>query len=257
MGEKFMCDKVSTLKVSLQLMTVEELEDEVGAIDAIYPESVKKIASQIYQFTIPDEGINLQMSFPEDYPDVKPHILQVIATNTVKYPDTSYIEDQFNKALDNVFNEGEVVVFELFSEIEQFLTEYKESHPEPQHEDVVIKKLSEVKLTDSKTKPVPLVQSNSTQVVIDPLEGWVQSDPIVDRGSTFIAYVREVHSVEEAQENVDLLITDKKIAKSAHNMSAWRIKKENGVQYQDCDDDGETAAGGRLLHLLTVCWTKK
>ena len=22
---------------------------------------------------------------------------------------------------------------------------------------------------------------------------------------------------------------------------------------QDCDDDGETAAGGRLLHLLQVC----
>lgn len=28
---------------------------------------------------------------------------------------------------------------------------------------------------------------------------------------------------------------------------------ENGVTFQDCDDDGETAAGGRLLHLLQVC----
>ena len=24
---------------------------------------------------------------------------------------------------------------------------------------------------------------------------------------------------------------------------------------QDCDDDGESAAGGRLLHLLQVCHT--
>ena len=26
-----------------------------------------------------------------------------------------------------------------------------------------------------------------------------------------------------------------------------------GVLLQDCDDDGESAAGGRLLHLLQVC----
>ncbi|GMF82167.1 unnamed protein product [[Candida] boidinii] len=35
-------------------------------------------------------------------------------------------------------------------------------------------------------------------------------------------------------------------------MTAWRIKMDNGIQFQDCDDDGETAAGGRLLHLLTI-----
>ena len=89
------------------------------------------------------------------------------------------------------------------------------------------------------------MQANSKTVVIDPLEGWIQSDPIIDRGSTFIGYARRVDSVEEAVGYLDLLVTDKKIAKSAHNISSWRIKKENGTQYQDCDDDGETAAGGK------------
>lgn len=31
------------------------------------------------------------------------------------------------------------------------------------------------------------------------------------------------------------------------------MSKGGGVQVQDCDDDGESAAGGRLLHLLQVC----
>lgn len=49
-----------------------------------------------------------------------------------------------------------------------------------------------------------------------------------------------------------LLATDKKVGKATHNITAWRIRGENGVQFQDCDDDGEDAAGGRLLHLLEL-----
>lgn len=37
---------------------------------------------------------------------------------------------------------------------------------------------------------------------------------------------------------------------------AWRANffrfLKDGVQIQDCDDDGESAAGSRLLHLLQV-----
>ena len=53
-----------------------------------------------------------------------------------------------------------------------------------------------------------------------------------------------------------LLDTDKKVAKATHNITAHRIQSDNGVTFQDCDDDGETAAGGRLLHLmqLTDVW---
>ena len=50
-----------------------------------------------------------------------------------------------------------------------------------------------------------------------------------------------------------LLATDKKAAKATHNMTAWRMRDdETGVVYRDCDDDGETAAGSRLLHLLEL-----
>jgi len=49
------------------------------------------------------------------------------------------------------------------------------------------------------------------------------------------------------------LLRNKKIASATHNMYAFRIFNENTQTWsQDCQDDGETHAGGRLLHLLQV-----
>ena len=45
----------------------------------------------------------------------------------------------------------------------------------------------------------------------------------------------------------------RKIASATHNMCAYRIRGSAGGSFvQDCDDDGETHAGGRMLHLLEV-----
>jgi putative IMPACT (imprinted ancient) family translation regulator len=79
------------------------------------------------------------------------------------------------------------------------------------------------------------------------------SDVVTEKKSVFLARAAEVHSVDEAKSYLaHLLATDKKAAKATHNITAWRIQGENGVQFQDCDDDGESAAGGRLLHLLEL-----
>lgn len=62
------------------------------------------------------------------------------------------------------------------------------------------------------------------------------------------------------------LLQDRKIARATHNISAYRIVEQStsagagagagagaaAVVIQDCDDDGEEAAGGRLLHLLSI-----
>ncbi|KAG8304049.1 hypothetical protein J6590_103391, partial [Homalodisca vitripennis] len=43
--------------------------------------------------------------------------------------------------------------------------------------------------------------------------------------------------------------TNKKISQATHNIYAYRVLHKGCMQEQ-CDDDGEKAAGGRLLHLL-------
>lgn len=43
------------------------------------------------------------------------------------------------------------------------------------------------------------------------------------------------------------LKSEKKIAEATHNITAWICNSD-----QDYDDDGEKAAGGRLLRLLSL-----
>ncbi|KAG8246387.1 hypothetical protein J6590_086186 [Homalodisca vitripennis] len=45
------------------------------------------------------------------------------------------------------------------------------------------------------------------------------------------------------------LLANKKISQATHNIYAYRVLHE-GCMDEQCDDDGEKAAGGRLLHLL-------
>lgn len=231
-----------------RLMTVEELQDEISAVDAIYPDCVVDVAPQIYNFKIPEhDGLELQMSFPEGYPDEAPNLIQIIIHDPVKFSDPRYLETSFNSKLLEVYRQGEVCMFEFLSELEVILNSYKE------REVTIERKVEELQIQEPEPEPESEPKPKEPQNQVDPLEGWIQSDAVVDRGSTFIGFTRKVTSLKEAQDYLDLLVTEKKISKAAHNMSAWRIKGEGGVQYQDCDDDGEAAAGGRLLHLLTVC----
>jgi putative IMPACT (imprinted ancient) family translation regulator len=101
----------------------------------------------------------------------------------------------------------------------------------------------------------------------------VSCDPIVERRSTFIGHAVRVTSEKHVPLVIHELLSDKKIAKAAHPaIFAYRIAKEIGgpagkvissgkshhlsyvscVLIVDCDDDGESAAGGRLAHLLEI-----
>ena len=52
------------------------------------------------------------------------------------------------------------------------------------------------------------------------------------------------------------LMSDRRIARAAHPIiNAWRCEA-GGVLHQDNDDDGESAAGGRLAHLLQIMEVK-
>jgi len=87
-----------------------------------------------------------------------------------------------------------------------------------------------------------------------PPPDWVISTPVTEKKSVFVARACNVQSVYTAKASIaHLLATDKKVARATHNITAWRIRDAvTDASYQDCDDDGETAAGSRLLHLLQV-----
>ena len=81
----------------------------------------------------------------------------------------------------------------------------------------------------------------------------VTGDTIEDRKSVFQGHTAVVKSLDEVKLVIDKLYENKKIAQAAHNIYAYRIfHKEKNTWLSDCEDDGEDAAGGRLLHLLEI-----
>ncbi|KAJ5524500.1 hypothetical protein N7494_011150 [Penicillium frequentans] len=97
---------------------------------------------------------------------------------------------------------------------------------------------------------------------LDSPPDWILSDVVTEKKSAFVARAARVSNLAQAQAYLDhLTATDKKVAVASHNISAWRIKQKKDVppgadaaetQIQDYDDDGETAAGGRLLHVMQL-----
>lgn len=86
-------------------------------------------------------------------------------------------------------------------------------------------------------------------------------ESVVDRKSVFQGHCAAVTRVEHVQIFLSKLKENKKIENAFHNMWAYRIDKSDpsarlGTKsasiLQDCDDDGEQAAGGRLLSLLQI-----
>ncbi|KAI5951028.1 hypothetical protein KGF54_004102 [Candida jiufengensis] len=230
-------------------MTVQELKDEIDAIESIYPGSVELKVPQVYTFKIPNhESISFQLNFPQSYPDEKPQFLQLASLNESKFTDASYLEKVIRSCLKNTFVAGQVVLFELLNNLQKTFDQYEEEHAKIAKQNETSRKEEDEYTAEQPRRAI----SPPTQEVKDYTTGWIQSQPIVDRQSTFIAFARTANNLKEATSYLETLLLDKKIFRATHNISSWRIKTENDIVYQDCDDDGETAAGGRLLHLLQM-----
>lgn len=86
-------------------------------------------------------------------------------------------------------------------------------------------------------------------------------ESVVDRKSVFQGHCAVVQRVVHVDQLLSKLKENKKIENAFHNMWAYRIDKSDPTArragksasiIQDCDDDGEQAAGGRLLTLLQI-----
>lgn len=231
----------------------EELLQELESIDAIYPDllTIHTADSKIISMKVPQhENVAVQISFPPNYPsESAPQVIEVridnengagpAAADDISLYDLKYLRSLFQEVMDSCYVQNgskSVCVFDFLGELDGIL------YIEQQDNEATM------------DEPV--------QVPTDPLENWFASDPISDRGSTFMGFATRVSSEQDAFDRLELLKTDSKIRKGNHAMCAWRIKKiadeskKNEIIFQDSDDDGETAAGSRMLHLITImdCW---
>lgn len=99
---------------------------------------------------------------------------------------------------------------------------------------------------DEKDRVLPLDTALPDDIKI------VEAEPIVDRKSIFIGRACRISDPSQVPLVLDNLMSERHISRAAHPIiNAWRCQV-GGVLYQDNDDDGETAAGSRLAHLLSI-----
>jgi Uncharacterized protein family UPF0029/RWD domain len=185
---------------------MESLEEELLALDAIYPECIVREILSPQRLTIYPHGAtastSISLSIPEDYPNSIPSIL---GTSGISFPSAQTL-------LSESWITGNVCLYVLIDKLREL--EYE----------------SEANVTQSREtrSKSPSINSFSD----DESFQFAVSDPIVDRKSTFVGRSIQVHSKEEAQNALLWLkLHNKKISKATHNIVAWRIL-ENGVLMQ-------------------------
>jgi hypothetical protein len=238
------------------------LEDECQAINAIYSDTTLQVLSlhpTICSLDLPGEvHISLRLEFPPDYPDAPPSILgtQSMGDNVAKGQGTLAV-DLAREVLAEVYMCGAPCIFDLVEEVNQRFQQYSQHGSENQgnqeQQDAQRRGQQSSDSNDDGTSDSLPDETQSLDLLSDKEPPWILSDPFTEKKSVFVARAAVVSSPMEAKSFLaHLLATDKKVAKASHNITAWRIHGPNETAFQDCDDDGETAAGGRLLHLMQL-----
>ncbi|XP_058878069.1 protein IMPACT isoform X3 [Acipenser ruthenus] len=243
--------------------------DEIEALSSIYGDEwcVIDEASRIFCIKISDDldqpkwTLCLQVILPSEYPTSAPPIYQLNAP-WLRGPERMELSNRLEESYAQ--NIGESILYLWVETIREFLVE--KSHSADSAESPVLKKTTEEVAEDLEDYFSPGFQLPKCQDQIQALallasEGLEDEElppikhgePITDRRSTFQPHLAPVVTPKQVKMVLDKLYENKKIASATHNIHAYRIYCEDKQTFlQDCEDDGETAAGGRLLHLLQI-----
>uniref|UniRef100_A0A3Q3JQF8 RWD domain-containing protein n=1 Tax=Monopterus albus TaxID=43700 RepID=A0A3Q3JQF8_MONAL len=223
--------------------------EEVEALASIYGDEwcVIDEASRIFCIKIssdleePKRTACLQIILPPGYPSTAPPIYQINAA-WLRGPERAKLAN----SLEDLYVEhaGESILYLWVEKVREFLVEKSQSSEtgEWPKQNTAHYKMNEAKvlcitfyLVDEEVPPIK------------------HGNTITDRRSTFQPHLAPVVTPRQVKMVLEKLYENKKIASATHNIYAYRIYCEDKHSFlQDCEDDGETAAGGRLLHLLQI-----
>ena len=239
----------------------EEFLNERAALASIYSSSTLLPSSSstspstpdenIYILVLPSQSVSLRLSIPAAYPAVPPAILGTDHVGEgVQKGYGNYVLEIARSVLKRIWIPDSVCLFDLIEELESALGPAGETEEED----------------DDNEGDTELGKSGDGESAADALgeaPPWVLSEAVTVKKSVFLARAARVESPAQAKAYIaHLVATDKKVARGTHNISAYRIrsstsnngdgtsKVKSDITFQDCDSDGEDAAGGRLLHLL-------
>ncbi|KAL9639171.1 MAG: hypothetical protein Q9164_001100 [Protoblastenia rupestris] len=253
----------------------EDLTNEIEAINSIYGENTLHKTNQegIYTLSIPSHPVSIRLSLPLTYPHQMPGIVGVERTGAdTRKGYGMHVLELALQILREVYTADSVCLFDLIQELETRLVHEGERRTEEEKISLLEQQQQQQReqerggggggggdeasqhviqnVSARHDPPEPQPQPPSGYI-----PQWFLSQPVTEKKSTFLARACFVHAPTMVRIAIShLLETDKKVVKATHNITAYRIRDpvNKEVTYQDCDDDGETAAGSRLLHLLQI-----
>jgi hypothetical protein len=265
------------------------LTDEIEAIRAIFDEDTIQIVSSDSSTTTlhlkpPAQPFTFTLSFPPNYPDVPPSIDGTASTGDTSKGAGDHAVKLLAEILGTVYQPGAVCLFELISDAGPLLEEsnINSNGNDGAHtttpaagEDDLKDPHRSAQPTSTSTSPTSnhelptatLTPSPPDPTTTHPPPQWTTSTPLTLQKSTFLAHAAPCTTRLEALSHMSSLISSsKKLATATHNITAYRIRLRqpqavgsnttssslSPSYIQDSDDDGESAAGSRLLHLLQM-----
>ncbi|CAJ0911146.1 21410_t:CDS:10 [Entrophospora sp. SA101] len=259
-------------------------EDEILAITSIFGEdsfqkeeeekkatdSVSSFSTYIFKLSLDDNNsittnnnnvgskkeLKIRFYFSLDYPSDEPPIYEILSV----YCGVMKIDDLIRLEIDQNFRKlfvpGEVVIFSWIEWLKDYLLnklleeEFSSININDDNSEgnEVNEKVEEELMTVEKNLNLENIKNINSETCPKIFHG----EPLEHKKSIFLAHLAKVNNIQEVKLVRSMLLSDRKIAKATHNIMAYRILLDNGAILQDNDDDGETAAGSRLLHLLQM-----
>ena len=228
-----------------------DCSDEIEAVNAIYgaetitvTESTDEAGLRRAILQVPGKPFSFTLTLPADYPGRPPHVDGT--ASSAKGAGAAAVSI-LQGVIGRVWQPGQVCLFDVIEEAGGLLRD-ENGQAEDTHEDAA---RSEPQIVQGDRR------DDDTELASNLLSSpnWIISDSITEKKSVFVARCVPIVSKDDASNNMShLLHTNKKVASATHNITAYRIKQEGAsdVTIQDCDDDGESAADGRLLHLMQL-----
>ncbi|KAG6856039.1 hypothetical protein H0H87_008143 [Tephrocybe sp. NHM501043] len=214
-----------------------------------------------------DISVRILVSLPEAYPVSSPPQLQLLSRYVGAFGADSGLFGSILRTFISVngvdWTADSVCVFDgLQSVVERCTAWYEnrlsaEKAGELLREDAKEQSSSSTDTQTSDTNDHRLLPEDAKSIVASMntlLEGLelFTAEPIADRKSVFVGRACRISHPSEVPLVLSHLMADRRISRAAHPIiNAWRCQA-GSVLHQDNDDDGETAAGGRLAHLLQI-----
>jgi hypothetical protein len=225
----------------------EVFEEEIEVLKSIYGDDIDVVNVELDHVDMigqliykdPDDVYAVYVDVPSGYPAIAP----VLSISTSRQH--SHIRNKLEGLVMTTITEslGNVMLFNLIELIrDNFSTANAFDKDSDNHIEDVIE--------DCYIPEKPLnITSNPSIRTLEVFHGPITTE----QKSSFQAHFAFVYSMDEVNLFRDIVYEDKRVARATHNIFAYRfICPKTNISHHDQDDDGETAAGGRLSEMIRL-----